>query len=305
MTRSPITRSPSGAWSNPSTWSGGVVPGNGARVLDSDRRQVTVDRVLTTRASTQSASTERCRSRRRLPASCASTRSSSPTSAALKWARPAAPIPAHVSARAGIYRQRSDRSRRRSIRDQPRIDQPWQRLDLWRSGHFAGSRSTDRRWPAASDPHAEIGAYRLENRRLDRRREQCCGIAAKRSPSDLGHRSAIGSLSTEPLSYNHVPYSAAGTRFTLRIRPATVQISSESSDIDRRGHVMFMHNRDVHVANAGFYQLGRTNKEIPINDSSRGRRLATELPAPAPIHGHDTQSISIAPAHVTTATPRP
>ena len=45
-----------------------------------------------------------------------------------------------------------------------------------------------------------------------------------------------------------------------------VSISSESSVVDRRGHVMFMHNRDVHIANAGFYQLGRTDKSRPIND---------------------------------------
>jgi hypothetical protein len=37
--------------------------------------------------------------------------------------------------------------------------------------------------------------------------------------------------------------------------------------IERRGHVMFMHNRDVHIANAGFYKLGRTDKSKPINDS--------------------------------------
>ena len=43
----------------------------------------------------------------------------------------------------------------------------------------------------------------------------------------------------------------------------------ESQNVDvvaRRGHVMFMHNDDVHVAGAGFYGLGRTDKRNSIDD---------------------------------------
>jgi hypothetical protein len=36
--------------------------------------------------------------------------------------------------------------------------------------------------------------------------------------------------------------------------------------IARRGHVMFMHNDDVHVDAAGFYGLGRTDKRTAIDD---------------------------------------
>jgi hypothetical protein len=43
-------------------------------------------------------------------------------------------------------------------------------------------------------------------------------------------------------------------------------IESESTALDRRGHVMFMHNPNVHVGYAGFYRLGRTDKLQPIND---------------------------------------
>lgn len=44
-------------------------------------------------------------------------------------------------------------------------------------------------------------------------------------------------------------------------------IESESLITDRRGHVMFMHSPNVDIAYAGFYGLGRTNKEVPINDA--------------------------------------
>ncbi len=36
--------------------------------------------------------------------------------------------------------------------------------------------------------------------------------------------------------------------------------------VARRGHVMFMHNDNVHVDAAGFYGLGRTDKRTPIDD---------------------------------------
>ena len=39
-----------------------------------------------------------------------------------------------------------------------------------------------------------------------------------------------------------------------------VEFTSENTAIDRRGHVMFMHTKDVDVANAAFNDLGRTDK---------------------------------------------
>jgi hypothetical protein len=43
--------------------------------------------------------------------------------------------------------------------------------------------------------------------------------------------------------------------------------SQSLAKISERGHVMFMHNDDVHVDGAGFYGLGRTDKRIPIDDA--------------------------------------
>ena len=44
-----------------------------------------------------------------------------------------------------------------------------------------------------------------------------------------------------------------------------VEFTSENTAIDRRGHVMFMHTRDVDVANAAFNDLGRTDKLRPLD----------------------------------------
>ena len=68
-----------------------------------------------------------------------------------------------------------------------------------------------------------------------------------------------------PLSFNHVP-GTAGAEINVANLSRNVVIASESSVIDRRGHTMFMHNRDIHIANVEFYQLGRTDKSKPIND---------------------------------------
>lgn len=45
-----------------------------------------------------------------------------------------------------------------------------------------------------------------------------------------------------------------------------VTITSESTVIDRRGHVMFMHNPNVFVKYIGFVNLGRTDKSKQITD---------------------------------------
>ena len=51
-------------------------------------------------------------------------------------------------------------------------------------------------------------------------------------------------------------------------------MSQNTQDIDRRGHVMFMHSDDVQVHNAGFYGLGRTDKTRPINDPNSTPRAS-------------------------------
>jgi len=68
------------------------------------------------------------------------------------------------------------------------------------------------------------------------------------------------------LTYNH---ASPGNSFDVLVGNVTrnAVIESESSVFDRRGHVMFMHNRDVNIGFAGFYKLGRTDKSTPVNDS--------------------------------------
>ena len=43
-------------------------------------------------------------------------------------------------------------------------------------------------------------------------------------------------------------------------------VESQSRELEQRGHVMFMHTREVDIDYAGFYGLGRTNKDVPLSD---------------------------------------
>ncbi len=70
-----------------------------------------------------------------------------------------------------------------------------------------------------------------------------------------------------PLSYDHLTLdSVSGLQVHVANLTRNAVIESETTVIERRGHVMFMHTRDVNVYYGGFYKLGRTNKLIPIND---------------------------------------
>jgi hypothetical protein len=42
--------------------------------------------------------------------------------------------------------------------------------------------------------------------------------------------------------------------------------SQNAKDLERRGHAMFMHSPRVKLSHAGFYDLGRTDKRIVVND---------------------------------------
>ena len=72
-------------------------------------------------------------------------------------------------------------------------------------------------------------------------------------------------LLNRPLNEDHVT-----PRDHLKVHVANlsrnVEFSSESKALDRRGHVMFMHTRDVDVANAAFNDLGRTDKLKPLDN---------------------------------------
>jgi hypothetical protein len=57
-----------------------------------------------------------------------------------------------------------------------------------------------------------------------------------------------------------------GANYVSDVSRNVVFESQEPNVVERRGHVMFMHDGDVQINAAGFYGLGRTDKRRPIDD---------------------------------------
>lgn len=64
------------------------------------------------------------------------------------------------------------------------------------------------------------------------------------------------------LQYVH----SGGANYVADVSRNVVFASQEPQVVERRGHIMFMHDGDVQIEAAGFYGLGRTDKRRPIDD---------------------------------------
>jgi hypothetical protein len=74
-----------------------------------------------------------------------------------------------------------------------------------------------------------------------------------------------GNLSYKGLAYEH-DAPAGQSIYVADVARNAVFESQTPGTVAQRGHIMFMHNANVHVSGAGFYGLGRTDKRNPIND---------------------------------------
>ena len=73
----------------------------------------------------------------------------------------------------------------------------------------------------------------------------------------------------QPLSFAHAS-PAPGLDVHVANLTRNAVLESESAINARRGHVMFMHNREVDILYAGFYGLGRTDKLKVLDDAVVG-----------------------------------
>jgi hypothetical protein len=72
-------------------------------------------------------------------------------------------------------------------------------------------------------------------------------------------------VTVAPLKFDHVPPQGLSVYVADESRNVIFR-SQNAQDITRHGHVMFMHSDMVDLHNAGFYDLGRTDKSRPIDD---------------------------------------
>jgi hypothetical protein len=111
-------------------------------------------------------------------------------------------------------------------------------------------------------------------------------------------------VTVPPLAFDHtVP--APGLSAYVANLSRNVRLESENqnpAELDRHGHVMFMHSPRVRIHNAGFYDLGRTDKRIPVNDPRVDEKKmliagsGTNPRGRYPVHFHRTGSDARTPA---------
>jgi Ca2+-binding RTX toxin-like protein len=253
----------SGNWSNPSIWQNGVVPSDGARVHIPMDVEVTVDRIITQRIGTiridgtLSFSTTQ-NSELRVDTIVGSVASKFEMGSAER------PIPRAITARL-------------LFTDNGPIDRAYDPFGLSRGLISHG---------AVSIHGAEVTSQSAVNGALEAGGKimkltmvptgwkvgdeiVIAGTTAEVDQNEVRRIAGIfGNVVffDQPLQYNHTPESASSPLHVAHLTRNAI-IESESNITARRGHTMFMHNRDVEIAYAGFYGLGRTDKSTPINDA--------------------------------------
>ena len=252
----------SGAWSDPTIWHGGVVPADGARVLIPVGVDVEVDGVIPARLSTVrvdgtlSFNTIRNTQLKvdTIVVSDAGT---------FQMGTAAAPITAGVTARL-------------LFTDNGVIDRTWDPFGISRGLIAQGSVSIYGAAVASyttflAPPVAGAQTLVLSTIPVGWKAGDSVVIAATTEGAAQNESrliaSIVGNIVTldRALTYSHTSPSA-----DLQVHIANVTrnavFESESTAIDRRGHVMFMHSPEADIAHAGFYKVGRTDKSQPIND---------------------------------------
>ncbi len=253
----------SGSWSSAGTWKDGVVPGNGARVLIPYGVEITVDGMIQSRIATIRVDGT---------LSFHATRNTELRadtvviggSGAFEMGTPETPIAASVKARL-------------LVTDNGPIDRSWDPFAISRGLIAHGKVSI---YGAEVTPYAAIAGGAVAGSRAlalsfvpsGWRVGDTLVIAATVTGATQNEvRTIVGLTGSSvildrALSFNHL---APAPHLQVHVANTTrnAVIESESTAADRRGHVMFMHNRDVDIQFAGFYRLGRTDKMVPINDS--------------------------------------
>ncbi len=257
----------SGAWSNPNTWHGGVVPADGARVLIPIGVTVHVDgiipaRIATIRVDGMLSFDTTHDTELRVDTVIVS------GAGMFEMGTAANPIETGVEARL-------------LITDNGAIDRAWDQFGISRGliSHGAvsiyGSAVTS--YEAVSSTIV-AGTQSLVLKSVPTGWKVGDTVVVAATVQDVKRTNAMQNetrtitammgnivVLDQPLAYNHlVPAGDLDVHIANVTRNAVIE--SESTAIDRRGHVMFMHTRDVNIAYGGFYHLGRTDKSQPIND---------------------------------------
>ncbi|MEX2168297.1 MAG: G8 domain-containing protein [Pirellulales bacterium] len=252
----------SGDWSNPATWQNGAVPTDDARVLISYGTHVNVDRVnaallTTVRVDGKLSFATQSNSQLSVDTIVVS------ASGALEMGTELDPIAAHVTARL-------------LFTNTAKINRVWDPYGISRGLISHGA--TTIHGAAKLERSALQGSIGAGTTQLTLTGVPLgwkvgdeivvAGTVAGAQQDEVRRILAIAGqvVTIAPLSYDHfTPSPSMSVQVAHLTRNAVIE--SQGLANHRRGHVMFMHSRDVDIKYAGFYHLGRTDKLQVINDA--------------------------------------
>ncbi len=252
----------SGNWSDPATWASGNIPSDNATVAIPVGIIVTVDTQLTPKLKSI-AIDGTLRFATEVNTELWVDTITSSVSGTLEVGTPANPIAADVTARVVFA-------------DLGPIDQTVDPGQLGRGAILAGKTVM---FGAAKTHRATVAVFpRVDDTTLQlssapsgwRIGDEIIITGSQGSTSEeVRNATAINGTTitlNQPLALDHVP-PKADLNLWVANTTRNIQFESENKDdILRRGHLMFMHTLDVNINHAGFYELGRTDKRIPLDD---------------------------------------
>ena len=251
----------SGNWSDPSTWTNGVVPTAGAKVVIGNGQTVTIDGVVS-----ESFKTIRIDGTLRF-ANDFNTQLKVDTlvstcNGRLEIGTRANPISNDVTAKL-------------IFADDGEIDRTWDPTLISRGAilmgqtEMAGAQTTDR-VSLATQPSQGATMLQLSERVTNWKvGDEIVITGTQGSTSDEVRTISFINGATiglsQPLQLDHIaPKSSLNVYVANKNR--NIEVRSENTEVSRRGHIMFHHTNDVTIDNAGFYGLGRTDKSRDVND---------------------------------------
>ena len=256
----------SGAWSEPSTWAGNAIPASGARILIPYGVKVQVNQMVGASIATIRVDGTLSFDPSRNTELHVDTVVVS-SHGTFQMGTAAAPIAPGVQARLLITGASA-------------IDRQWDPFGISRGLVSHGKVSihgaeTSSIAALAGPVNAGVAALQLKSVPVGWRMGDSLAIAGTATGTEQNEVRRILSIQgntvqlDQPLSFAH---AAPAANLDVHVAHLTrnAVIESESTITARRGHTMFMHSRDVDIAYAGFYKLGRTDKLQVVNDSVVG-----------------------------------
>ncbi|MEM7454324.1 MAG: G8 domain-containing protein, partial [Planctomycetota bacterium] len=250
-----------GNWSDPSIWQNGQVPTQGARIVVSEGQTVTVDGVYNAEFKTLRIDgtlkfatdvNTQLKVDTLVSTGCAR----------LEMGTQANPVDANVTAKI-------------IFADDGAIDRNWDPTRVSRgailmgSTEIAGAQTTDR-VTLATQPLAGATSLQLSEVPVNWKVGDEIVITGTNGATSDEVR-VIASVNGTTVQLDRaldVDHVAPKSHLNVHVANKTrnVQFSSENTAVKRRGHIMFAHTLDVKIDNAGFYDLGRTDKSRDLDD---------------------------------------